>query len=42
VCELAVENKVPMGIGIAAVPLGTDLSKIDLILESVNAYGVYK
>lgn len=41
-CELAVENNVPMGIGIAAVPLGTDLSKIDLILESVNAYGVYK
>ncbi|MEE9378320.1 MAG: uroporphyrinogen decarboxylase family protein [Candidatus Lokiarchaeia archaeon] len=42
VCELAVENKVPMGLGIAAVPLGTDLTKIDLILNSVGKYGVYE
>ena len=42
VCELAVENQVPMGLGVAAVPLGTDLTKIDLILNSVEKYGVYK
>ena len=42
VCELAVENRVPMGLGIAAVPLGTDLTKIDLILNSVDKYGVYE
>ncbi len=42
VCELAVENKVPFAVGVAAVPLGTDLTKIDLILNSVAKYGVYK
>lgn len=42
VCEYAVEMQAPMALGIAAVPLGTDLSKIDLILNAVNEYGVYK
>ncbi len=42
ICELAVENQVPMGLAVAAVPLGTDLTKIDLILNSVDKYGVYE
>ncbi|MFW9970680.1 MAG: hypothetical protein ACFFDF_10805 [Candidatus Odinarchaeota archaeon] len=42
ICELAVENDVPLAVGVAAVPLGTDLTKIDLILNSVEKYGVYK
>jgi hypothetical protein len=42
VCEYAVENEVPFAIGVAAVPLGTDLTKIDLILNSVEKYGVYR
>lgn len=42
ICELAMKNDVPLSIGIAAVPLGTDLSKINLILDLVDQYGVYK
>ena len=42
ICEFAVETKAPMALGLATVPLGTDFSKIDLILNSVNKYGVYK
>ena len=42
ICELAVKNEVPLGLGVAAVPLGTDLTKIDLILNSVEKYGVYR
>lgn len=42
VCEYAVEKQAPMALGVAAVPLGTDLSKIDLILKAVNEFGVYK
>jgi uroporphyrinogen-III decarboxylase len=42
VCEFAVSNKTPFSVGLAAVPLGTDLKKIDLILNTVEEYGVYK
>lgn len=42
VCKLAVEAKAPLSIGLSAVPLGTKLSKVDLIIEAINKYGVYK
>ena len=42
VCSLAVNEETPMIIGISTVPLGTDLTKVDAILETVNKFGVYK
>lgn len=42
VCKLAVEANAPMAIGLAAVPLGTELSKVDLVLNAVDKYGVYE
>jgi hypothetical protein len=41
VCELAVQLEAPMALGIAAVPLGTDLSKVDVVLNTVEQYGRY-
>ena len=42
ICEYAVELGAPMALGLAAVPLGTDLSKINLILNTIDEFGVYK
>jgi hypothetical protein len=42
VCTTAVEMGYPMAVGIAAVPLGTDLSKVDVVLETVEQYGRYR
>ena len=42
VCEYAVNKQAPFSVGLAAVPLGTDLKKIDLILNAVEEYGRYK
>ncbi len=42
VCNLALKYNVPMSIGFAAVPLGTDISKIHKILEIINTRGVYE
>jgi hypothetical protein len=42
VCEFAVELQAPMAVGIAAVPLGTDLSKVDIVLKTVDQYGRYQ
>ncbi len=41
VCNLVMKNNIPLSIGLAAVPLGTDLSKIDTFLKVINKYGVY-
>jgi len=41
VCNLVREDNIPLSIGLAAVPLGTDLSKIDKFLEVIKEYGVY-
>ncbi|MFX0093967.1 MAG: hypothetical protein ACFFBD_19665 [Candidatus Hodarchaeota archaeon] len=42
VCSVAVEMEAPMMVGIAAVPLGTELSKIDVVLDAIEQYGRYR
>ncbi|MFQ5832946.1 MAG: uroporphyrinogen decarboxylase family protein [Candidatus Thorarchaeota archaeon] len=42
VCEVAVEMEAPMAVGVASVPLGTDLSKVDAVLNTVEQYGRYR
>jgi hypothetical protein len=41
VCETAVEANTPLAVGIAAVPLGTDLSNVNRVLDTVEQYGRY-
>jgi len=41
VCGLAVKARAPMVVGLAAVPLGTVLSKVDIVLNAVERYGRY-
>ncbi|TXT64633.1 MAG: putative Uroporphyrinogen decarboxylase (URO-D) [Promethearchaeota archaeon] len=42
VCELVMNENIPLSIGLAAVPLGTDISKVDIFGKLINKYGVYK
>jgi uroporphyrinogen-III decarboxylase len=41
VCGMAVEMKAKMQLSLSSVPPGTDLEKVDLVLELVKKYGRY-
>ncbi|MFC1996933.1 uroporphyrinogen decarboxylase family protein [Chloroflexota bacterium] len=41
ICEMATQMKVRMMISVGAIAPGTDLEKIDLLLDSVHKYGRY-
>jgi hypothetical protein len=41
VCGLAVEMRAKMQLSLSSVPPGTDLSKVDLVLDMVKKYGRY-
>ena len=41
ICGMATQMRVKMSIGVGAIAPGTDLKKIDVLLNSVNQYGRY-
>ncbi len=41
VCNMGTEENIPLSIGLVSVPLGTDLSKLDKVIEVIKEYGVY-
>ena len=41
VCNLVMKDNIPLSFGLVSVPLGTDLSKVDKVIEVIKEYGVY-
>ena len=41
ICRLATDMKAKLMIALSSVPPGTDLAKVDLLLETVERYGRY-